>query len=263
MSDSFFPASPRVIYEKTPLREVICQLRFPPILRVEAQTPADFQDRIRERFPLLERNQPMTAGILAQLPNELRNALPAQISSTSYIFRADDGFSHLTLNPDSLALTVTNYTRWEDFREQLFPALDALIEIYKPAHFSRVGLRYLNVILRDSLGLGGLPWGDILIPEIVGELRLPQWEAGVEDARHVIRSKIANSSDAVLFQHGLAQVEGETETGYALDFDFYTDIRTDVGDAHATVDRLNGYTGPAFRWCIKPVVHAAMGPREL
>lgn len=262
MSDDFFPASPRVIYAQTPLREVICQLRFPPILRVEAQTPADFQDRVRDRFPLLERSQAAKANILAQLPSDLLNALGAPINNTSYIFRADDG-SHLTLTPDSLALTVTAYTCWEDFRSTLAPALDALIEIYRPAHFTRIGLRYLNVILRDALGLTGSSWGDILIPEIVGELALPQWEAGAEDARRVIRSKIANTPDTVLLQHGIAQVEGVAETGYMLDFDFYSDNRTEVKDAHGTVDRLNGYTGPAFRWCIKPVVHTAMGPREL
>jgi uncharacterized protein (TIGR04255 family) len=262
MANDFFPATPRVIYNQTPLREVICQFRFPPILRVEAQTPADFQDRVRDRFPLLERSQPISANILAQLPNDLLNALGSPINDTSYIFRADDG-SHLTLTPESLALTVTAYTRWEDFRATLVPALDALIEIYRPAYFTRVGLRYLNVILRNALGLAEHSWGDILIPEIVGELALPQWQAGVEDARRVIRSKITSTSDTVLLQHGLAQVKDVTETGYALDFDFYSDIRTEVGDAHATVDRLNGYTGCAFRWCIKPVVHAAMGPREL
>lgn len=262
MASDFFPISPRVIYDRTPLREVICQFRFPPILRVEAQTPADFQDRVRNRFPLLEQNQPVSANILAQLPNDLLNALGAPINNTSYIFRADDG-SHLTLTRDSLALTVTAYTRWEDFRATLVPALDALVEIYQPAHFTRVGLRYLNVILRDALGLNGHSWGDILIPEIAGELALPQWELGTEDARRVIRSKIANTGDAVLLQHGLAQVQGAAETGYMLDFDFYSDIRTEVGDAHATVDRLNGYTGRAFRWSIKPDVHAAMGPREL
>lgn len=262
MADEFFPASPRVIYARTPLREVICQLRFPPILRVEAQVPADFQDRVRDRFPLLERSQPINSAILSQLPSELLSALGGPINNTSYVFRAGDG-SHLTLTPDSLALTVTNYTKWEDFRAALVPAVDALIEIYRPAHFTRIGLRYLNVILKDALGLGGKSWGDILIPEIAGELALPQWESGVEDARRVIRSKIFSTADTVLLQHGLAHVEGAAETGYALDFDFYSDIPTEVGDAHATVDRLNGYTGRAFRWCIKPVVHSAMGPREL
>ena len=42
--DGVFPNSPRVIYERTPLRQVICQLRFRMILRVTAETPAVFQE---------------------------------------------------------------------------------------------------------------------------------------------------------------------------------------------------------------------------
>jgi hypothetical protein len=42
----------RVLYEKNPLESVICQVRFPTILRVDSEVPSDFQDRIRGRFPI-------------------------------------------------------------------------------------------------------------------------------------------------------------------------------------------------------------------
>ena len=47
-----FPDAPRVMYERNPLVEVICQVRFPPVLRIEAQLPDAFQDRIRDVFPI-------------------------------------------------------------------------------------------------------------------------------------------------------------------------------------------------------------------
>jgi hypothetical protein len=64
-ADDLFPDSARVIYGKAPLTGVVCQLRFPPILRIESAPPADFQDRIREQFPLLERRpqSPTPPGI--------------------------------------------------------------------------------------------------------------------------------------------------------------------------------------------------------
>ena len=42
-----FSNDERVIYAKRQLVEVICQLRFPEILKIEAHEPADFQDAIR------------------------------------------------------------------------------------------------------------------------------------------------------------------------------------------------------------------------
>lgn len=47
-----FPESKRVFYVKNPLAEVICQLRFPAILRIGAESPHEFQERIRDHLPL-------------------------------------------------------------------------------------------------------------------------------------------------------------------------------------------------------------------
>ncbi|MCH7755956.1 TIGR04255 family protein, partial [candidate division KSB1 bacterium] len=46
-----FPEVKRVIYKKNPLDRVICQLRFSPILKIDAEIPAEFQDMIRADFP--------------------------------------------------------------------------------------------------------------------------------------------------------------------------------------------------------------------
>lgn len=49
-----FPEVPRVFYEISPLDEVICQFKFPPILRIEADLPAAFQEQVRGEFPLFD-----------------------------------------------------------------------------------------------------------------------------------------------------------------------------------------------------------------
>ena len=48
-----FPDAKRIIFRKNPLTEVVCQLRFPPILKIDAEVPANFQEAIRTEFEIL------------------------------------------------------------------------------------------------------------------------------------------------------------------------------------------------------------------
>ena len=41
----------RYQYARSPLVEVICQLRFPPILSINTEEPAQFQEAVRRDFP--------------------------------------------------------------------------------------------------------------------------------------------------------------------------------------------------------------------
>lgn len=111
-ADEFFPESPRVIYGHSPLAEVICQVRFPTVLRIESEVPADFQDRVRKTFPYFER-QPVPG--FNQMPPEVARLIGAQVQ-TQYVFRSEDGSYNISLAPDALSVTTTAYKRWEAFR---------------------------------------------------------------------------------------------------------------------------------------------------
>ncbi len=51
-----FPESERVVYGENPLVEVICQLKFPPILDISTAEPAAFQNKVRKLYPLYEKD---------------------------------------------------------------------------------------------------------------------------------------------------------------------------------------------------------------
>src|SRR5262249_7505491 len=65
-----FPDSERVVYEKNPLTEVICQLQSPPILRIDTELPADFQERVRQQYPLYQ-EAVQSAVSIPELPQQL------------------------------------------------------------------------------------------------------------------------------------------------------------------------------------------------
>ena len=260
-STELFPPSARVIYSKAPLIQVIGQLRFPSLLSIERQPPAEFQERIRDHFPLLER---VTNPLPVELPPEIVQMIRGQVGANSYQFLTEDHGTIVTLAPDSLALSTSKYTRWETFRDQLRVPLAALNEIYRPSFFSRIGLRYQDAIDRAALNLHGTPWSKLLRQEILGELALPQFEANLEQvANRSLRIKIPNSTGSVLMRHGLASLQGREEMCYMIDIDLFTEQKTEVANAEPTLNHFNEMAGRAFRWCITDTLRNALGPEKL
>lgn len=269
-----FPESARVLYAHNPLVSVISQVRFPPILRIEADPPADFQDAVRASFPLLTEN----AGVGAALgmPPELAGQVPAEIlqqlaafrlnvqpSARTFTFQSDDEDWSMALGRDSLSLTAAKYQRWEEFRDRLSIGLRALIDLYRPAFFARVGLRYQNVICRSELGLTDVPWRDLLASHIAGELTAEPIVDDVVLAARQLGAQLPDVGGQLLLRHGLTLKESTNEVCFLIDADFYTADRTEVADVEHVLDGYNGQAGRLFRWCIQPRLHEALDPRPI
>jgi uncharacterized protein (TIGR04255 family) len=268
IAEPLFPETPRCVFENAPLVQVVCQLRFPTVLAIEASVPAAFQDRIRDMFPLYERS---VANLLPQVPQIAQ--LPAEIvqmlgaaAAVQHLFKTEDQTETLSLTTDAVSLTTTKYPRWPLFRRLLSEPLRALIEIYKPAFFTRIGLRYSNAIAPQNIGLGGMPWSALFRRELLGELSIPQFERSLDAiATRVLRLRLPNSDGAVLFRHGLGIVTGvpvSPQPSYVIDLDFFRDEKTELSHAEPILDRYHQLAGHAFRWAISDALRAALGPSE-
>lgn len=258
-TDDFFPASPRVIYGKSPLTQVICQLRYPSVLKIEGGTPVEFQESIRGVFPFFER---ANSGVAHQLPPELAQVFSHQITN-NYIFKTEKKDAEINLAADAISLTSQSYKQWEEFKNLLRPPLQSLRDIYKPSFFNRIGLRYVNRISRESLDLVDLPWSKLLQPQILGELSVHAFEANVEEAKRALRVRGSGANGSFLLQHGLAKSSDAKTLVYIIDFDFYDDGKTACENADTLLDELHARAGRAFRWCITERLHEAMEPRRL
>jgi len=258
-----FPDVDRVVYERNPLEQVICQLRFPPILRIDSVVPADFQDWIRDQYPFFDEK----AGLTAQPSPEVLERLPADAINAlfrprkAYEFRSDDQEWVLVLTKDFLALTSNNYVRWEEFAEHLVKPFEALNRSYAPAFFSRIGLRYQNVIQKTKLDLGDISWSQLLKPYISAELSLPGIADSIVEAAHNVVVKLDEYDSMVRIQHGLVQRVQDGEHCYLIDNDFFTERRTEVEDVWATLSFFNNRSRRLFRWCVEDELHNAMGPQ--
>jgi uncharacterized protein (TIGR04255 family) len=258
------PAAPRTVYQKNPLTAVICELRFPPILKIDAEPPAVFQEAVRATYPLYrdeEAGVPAAAGV----PPEVLAILSASGGGRQLRrrFASADNLWQVTLSRESLAITTKQYTRWEDFRTHMDRPIAVLSEVYNPSFFVRVGLRYRNVIRRKRLGLSDVRWSDLLRPHIAAELCGPGiTEDEVPHAAHEIQLTLGQHQSTVVLRHGLARTQPGNELVYTIDADFSRQGKIGADDARDTLNYFNERSGSLFRWCIQDRLHTAMEPTE-
>jgi uncharacterized protein (TIGR04255 family) len=274
-----FPPSERVIYTENPLAEVVCQLRFPPSLRIAAQPPADFQERIRGSYPML---QPQPTRLIDQVGG-LGPGPGLQITEEggavtigqgfnlgmggqpTYVFTNETGTRTVTLNQDSLSVAERQYERWEVFRAEIETLMGYLNELYDPGFFTRVGLRYQDLLDRAKLGLSDVPWQDLLNPEFAG-----LFAAGSPVSAEVVRIgsiamlELPDPQGArVRLQHGSVDDQEDVHNHYAIDSDFFLVERSDSARVLSCLDEFHVHAGNLFRWAISERLHQALGPQPV
>ena len=94
----------RLQYARSPLVEVICQLRFPTILSIGANEPAAFQEAVRKDFPRYAARQEQVPPKVVKKGNA--TALEPQKPITNYHFVSEDGRWKLNLTQNFIALST-------------------------------------------------------------------------------------------------------------------------------------------------------------
>ncbi len=258
------PESPRVVYQKNPLAEVICQVRYPAIFRIEQEYPTTFQDRISSDFPIAREKT-----VILQVPPEVLHALPEAVQrnltpARAFEFSSRDGLWTLSLTRDFLALSTKQYRKWEEFRDLLRKCLNALQEVYAPPFYLRIGLRYQDIISRNALSLTDTQWAQLLNPSIAGELGDPHLANDILERSTVTLLRLAAHDAVVRMQHGLVHfARGENdpkETCYLIDCDLFTEQQTEGQDVFYILDYLNRQAGNLFRYCISERLQSALQP---
>ena len=251
----------RVIYAKNPLDEVNCQLRFPPILKIDAEVPAAFQERIRADFPLYEIKS--SIKLPADLPKSFATVIQRDMpipGSKYHSFGAADRLWSIRLARDCLALACRKYERWENFRARLLEPFESLLDVYQPAYFSHICLKYRDVIRRKRLGLESVPWSDLLEPWVSGPLSHKLPECDVEGTQTTAVILLPDGLGKVHCTLGLGIDEPTKESVFVIDSHIYSEPRTEPTDVFKHLDAINRQAGVFFRRCIADRLHEALQP---
>ena len=262
-----FPDADRIIYKNNVLAQVICQLRFPTILRIDTEVPSAFQETIRHKFPMYQEsregpNLELPASISQLVPRDLLEDFPMR-GNLRFQFLSNDRSWTVSLTRDFVALVTTDYTCWEDFRDNMRLIMQALIEVYAPAFITRIGLRYQNVIDRTELNVGETHWKDLIAGYVLGPLAEDPIADAISDFRSTVSFALNDEQSFVRLEHGFFR-EGSGDVSnnrYLLDNDLFAQQETqaNVENLAEKLNYFNAANRGLFNWCITDQLRNAMG----
>src|SRR5262249_15253112 len=154
------PDIQRVTYRRNPLIEVVFQARIPKYLPIETESPSEFQKLVIKEYPIYEQRS-VVQWVIASSPQDAAGVPSSEIPGRMHAFISADRVWTVIITGDGVLVTARKYERWEDFKTRLRLALEAFLAVYPVPLITRVGLRYQNVISRETLNLGGRPWREL------------------------------------------------------------------------------------------------------
>lgn len=257
-----FSKEKHCVYRNNQLAEVICQLRFTEILTIDANSPVDFQEAIRAEFPRYGTIREVPAPRITGVPGSM--TLENQKATANHQFATADGAWRVNLTSKFISLTCSQYTDWESFAQKLDAPLAAFIQVYKPAFFERIGLRYMNFISREKLGLSDIPFRDMIAPQYLGLLA----DDDVHErnaTRSSVDAQINIPGGCVAKLHagpGLVKRNGQAdpEVKFIFDLDLYMSGNVPVNYSAGALQTLHSQAFPIFRDAITDTLHDAMDP---
>jgi uncharacterized protein (TIGR04255 family) len=208
---------------------------------------------LRVDLPLLSKQQPPIGAIQSLLRSS---------ANKKYEFLTEDGVWKVNLTRTFLSITTTNYKRWEDFKDRLKCPYDALIRVYSPAFFTRIGLRYVDIFRRSVLGLEGTYWNELLKPFVLGLLSSPV-AANVKNFESAYDISLSDNESNVRIVTSFVQQIPNNEQCLMIDSDFFSSKRKDLPYAMSQLDFLNSRASRLIQWVIEERLHKAMEPRQI
>jgi uncharacterized protein (TIGR04255 family) len=253
MSVPFGSSVQEVPLTRAPLVNVIAQVRFPAVMKIEADSGfvATFQELIRKDYPILrsERQLGVTIG---------PGGVQPQDAGTIWRFEAKDPDAwQVTLAPTFVALSAKRYTRRSDLLARLTVVLHALEGWLHPNVCDRIGVRYVDRVTGDQLAR----LGELVRPEILGVLS-NEAALGSVEVVHALSDTLFELDDSSQFRGRWGRlpasatydpgIEPAREPAWVLDLDHYTsqpedfDLATIGGKVADFCDRIYTF----FRWVV-------------
>lgn len=249
----FGPSVQEVPLSRAPLVNVIAQVRFPAVMKIEADSGfvATFQELIRKDYPILRPERQL--GVLIG-----PGGIQPQDAGTVWRFETKDPDAwQVTLAPTFVSLSAKRYTRRSDLLTRFAVVLHALEGWLNPNVCDRIGVRYVDRVTGEQLSrLSKLVRSEVL--GVAGD----EAALGNVDVVHALSDTLFQLDDSSQLRGRWGRlpagatydpgIEPAREPSWVLDLDHYTSLPEDFdlaaigGKVTEFCDRIYTF----FRWAV-------------
>jgi len=240
----------------SPLRLVVCQVRFEEILSVtDARVGLNAYELVGGRqgpYPIFEqfKGEQLDVRVTPGAP-----VVATQTPVAGWRMRSADQAWTIVLLPGSVALETTAYTTWDaDFGPRLDTVIDAAAGALKPALQLRLGLRYVDVVTRPGIEHPD-QWRGWIADSLLGPILHPVLGAGVLTTQQQVDLGAGDGIRCTL-RHGSIVESPGGGLAYLLDWDVYDDAAREFDSAalKESVRRFNRLAVQLFQQAITPAL---------
>jgi uncharacterized protein (TIGR04255 family) len=138
------PYEESVRYDSNFIRAAVCEFRYPTLLELEENPPVKLQRLLRKRYPHYSRKRGVSVGDAGVAPLGHR-----------YQFESRSRDWTISVRASAVSLETSRYTEFEEFLDRVNELLSSAKNLLDTDFFTRVGLRYINVVSIDDSVLEG------------------------------------------------------------------------------------------------------------
>lgn len=268
--------SDRVEYTKNPLAEVICQVQFQRTSIFDNGLPEALANYLKQNeFVVVSEEQTFSIALALVSGSPETHGTPQQIPTGKvFHFATEDGSWKASVCANFLAITCTKYRNWADFYPRLVNLSEKVFSIVGETSALRIGLRYKDIIERESLGLDGVPWHDLIAPFLLGPLSLNSLsdDEVIDDSsfgNFLSQSTIRLEDCSLLLQSVMLTSVDNSRRAFLIDSDFYIDAKDSASlyqsqsELTQKLEALHNNAGSLFRRSITEKLHVALGPKPI
>jgi|GEM_PF-5258838 len=249
------PKSERFVYEKNTLAEVLIQLQFSPITAIDADPPTQLA---RLDYPLYNVGT-WPARTPSGIPRGVaQDSIGSPQTVAAYISKSQDETWQFVISREMWELKTSKYCNWEDFSSRAHKIQAIIEKNYNPPVYTRLSLHFSNIIRRSEIGLTKVPWSELLIPQVGGQLCSNDLMDDIDGIQCSMHCKLEPANCFLTLNTGLVLI-GE-ERCFLIDSDLHNHGQLEVADATKLFDDFHRQSDELFQWCILPRLREALQP---